>query len=262
MAGWDIGDFGRVIADDGAYHVLVVGAARGIGRATAEFLAECGATVTLADRDGNGAAAVADNILRAGGQALAVSFDVTDAGEVADRLAGLVGSRGPFHAMVNAAGITGTTNVAGHLVSLPDFDWVVAINLRGALVLIQAVLPAMLTAGFGRILHIASIAGKEGNAGMAAYSASKAGLIGLVKSMAKDCATSGVTINALAPAVIQTPLVAALPEATLNYMTAKIPMARCGTLEEAARMAAFNISPACGFTTGITFDLSGGRATY
>lgn len=262
MLGWDIGDFGRVFAKDGAYRVLVAGAASGIGQATALHLAGCGATVVLVDRDGDGVASVTEDILRTGGQAAAVSLDLTDAGEVGARLAAAIGTRGPFHAMVNAVGITGTTNVAGHLVDLADFDRVVAINLRGALVLTQAVLPAMLTAGFGRILHIASIAGKEGNAGMAAYSASKAGLIGLVKSMAKDCATSGVTINALAPAVIQTPLVTALPEATVSYMTAKIPMARCGTLDEAARLAAFAISPACGFTTGFTFDLSGGRATY
>ena len=262
MAGWDIGDFGSVIAADGAYRVLVVGAASGIGRATAMNLAGCGATVTLADRDGAGAVAAADDAACTGGQAAALQLDVTDADQVADRLGALVRADGPFHAMVNAAGITGATNIPGHLVSLPDFDHVLAINLRGALVLTQGVLPGMLAAGYGRILHVASIAGKEGNAGMAAYSASKAGLIGLVKSMAKDCAASGVTINALAPAVIQTPLVAALPEATVSYMTAKIPMARCGTLDEAARMAAFAISPACGFTTGFTFDLSGGRATY
>ncbi len=262
MAGWDIGDFGRVIAGDGAYRVLVVGAASGIGRATAEYLAGCGATVTLADRDGDGAAAVVQGIRQTGGQASALALDVTDAQQVSDSLGAVTGTHGPFHAAVNAAGVTGITNVPGHLVALADFDRVVEINLRGALLLTQAVLPGMLAAGFGRILHVASIAGKEGNAGMAAYSASKAGLIGLVKTMAKDCATSGVTINTLAPAVIQTPMVAALPEATVSYMTAKIPMGRCGTLDEAARMAAFAISPACGFTTGFTFDLSGGRATY
>jgi 3-oxoacyl-[acyl-carrier protein] reductase len=120
----------------------------------------------------------------------------------------------------------------------------------------------MLAQNYGRILHVASIAGKEGNAGMAAYSASKAGLIGLVKSMAKDYAETGITINALAPAVIQTPLVDALPQATVDYMTAKIPMRRCGTLAEVAAMIAWIVSPACSFTTGFTFDLSGGRATY
>jgi len=169
---------------------------------------------------------------------------------------------GRIHAVVNCAGITGRTNVKGHEVDLADFDSVYRINLRGALVLSRAVLPAMLAQGYGRVLHVASIAGKEGNAGMAAYSATKAGLIGLVKSIAKDYPETGVTINALAPAVIRTPLVDALPEATVKYMTDKIPMHRCGDLSEVASMIAWIVSPACSFTTGFTFDLSGGRATY
>ena len=120
----------------------------------------------------------------------------------------------------------------------------------------------MLAKGYGRILHVASIAGKEGNAGMTAYSATKSGLIGLVKSMAKDYPETGVTINALAPAVIRTPMVDQLPEETVKYMTDKIPMRRCGELAEVAAMIAWIVSPACSFTTGFTFDLSGGRATY
>jgi len=120
----------------------------------------------------------------------------------------------------------------------------------------------MLSFDYGRILHVASIAGKEGNARMTAYSATKAGLIGLVKSLAKDYAETGITVNGLAPAVIRTPLVDALPDATVSYMTEKIPMRRCGELYEAAAMIAWILSPACSFTTGFTFDLSGGRATY
>jgi 3-oxoacyl-[acyl-carrier protein] reductase len=120
----------------------------------------------------------------------------------------------------------------------------------------------MLPHGYGRVLHVASIAGKEGNAGMTAYSATKAGLIGLVKSLGKDYPETGITINALAPAVIRTPMVDALPEATVTYMTDKIPMRRCGELEEVAAMIAWIVSPACSFTTGFTFDLTGGRATY
>jgi 3-oxoacyl-[acyl-carrier protein] reductase len=147
-------------------------------------------------------------------------------------------------------------------VDLKDFDEVYRINLRGALIVSQAVLPHMLERNFGRLLHIASIAGKDGNAGMTAYSATKAGLIGMIKSMGKDYAETGVTINALAPAVIRTPMVAALPEATVKYMTDKIPMKRCGELEEAAQMIAWIVSPACSFTTGFTFDLTGGRAVY
>jgi 3-oxoacyl-[acyl-carrier protein] reductase len=109
---------------------------------------------------------------------------------------------------------------------------------------------------------VASIAGKDGNPGMIAYSSSKAGLIGMVKSMGKDYAETGITINSLAPAVIRTPMVDALPEATIKYMTDKIPMKRCGELDEAAQMIAWIVSPACSFTTGFTFDLTGGRATY
>ena len=120
----------------------------------------------------------------------------------------------------------------------------------------------MLKQNYGRILHIASVAGKDGNAGMTAYSATKAGVIGLVKSMGKDYAETGITINALAPAVIQTPMVDALPQATIDYMTAKIPMRRTGSLDEVAAMVAFIVSPQCSFTTGFCFDLTGGRATY
>jgi 3-oxoacyl-[acyl-carrier protein] reductase len=120
----------------------------------------------------------------------------------------------------------------------------------------------MLKQNYGRILHIASIAGKEGNPGMVAYSASKAAVIGMAKSQGKELAETGVTVNALAPAVISTPLVGAMPPAQVKYMTDKIPMKRCGTLEEAAAMAVFIVSPECSFTTGFVFDLSGGRATY
>jgi 3-oxoacyl-[acyl-carrier protein] reductase len=112
------------------------------------------------------------------------------------------------------------------------------------------------------VLHVASIAGKEGNAGMAAYSATKAGLIGLVKTLGKDYAETGITVNGLAPAVIRTPMVDALPQATIDYMTAKIPMRRCGELQEAAELIGWIVSPACSFTTGFTFDLTGGRAVY
>ena len=135
-------------------------------------------------------------------------------------------------------------------------------NVKGALLITQAVIPHMLEQGYGRILHIASIAGKEGNAGMAAYSSAKAGLIGLVKTMGKEYAATGVTINAMAPAVIQTPMVDAMPQAQVDHLTDKIPMQRTGTLQEVADMVTFALSPMCSFTTGFTFDLTGGRAVY
>jgi 2-dehydro-3-deoxy-L-rhamnonate dehydrogenase (NAD+) len=248
--------------DKRPYNVAIIGAASGIGRAATDFLAGEGATVACLDSNAEGAKGAAAAIGQKGGQAFAQAIDVAEPKSAGEALAAVIARVGQLHGLVNCAGITGRTNIKGHEVDLEDFDRVYRINLRGALIVSQAVLPHMLGYGYGRILHIASIAGKEGNAGMAAYSASKAGLIGLVKSIGKDYAESGVTINALAPAVIRTPMVDALPEATVKYMTDKIPMHRCGELSEAAQLIAWIVSPACSFTTGFTFDLTGGRATY
>ncbi|MEE8246065.1 MAG: SDR family NAD(P)-dependent oxidoreductase [Alphaproteobacteria bacterium] len=259
---WDIGGFQALGGADTPYCVAVVGAASGIGQAAARFLAAHGAAVACLDLDEGGAQGTAEAIAAAGGRASARALDVTVESTIAPALGAVERALGQLHAVVNCAGITGTTNLRSHQVALDDFDRVYRVNLRGALALSQAVLPGMLARDYGRILHVASIAGKEGNAGMAAYSATKAGLIGLVKSMAKDYAETGVTINALAPAVIRTPMVEALPEAQVTYMTDKIPMKRCGELDEVAAMIAWIVSPACRFTTGFTFDLSGGRATY
>ena len=244
------------------YTIAVVGAASGIGRAAAVLAASRGAEVICLDRDEDGIRAVAADIAASGGKVSAHVIDITD--PIAQRSVwdAVLGEGRPLHALINCAGITGRTNLKAHLVDLDDFDRVYRINMLGALLVSQAVLPHMLDRNYGRILHIASIAGKEGNAGMTAYSATKAGLIGMVKSMGMDYATTGITINALAPAVIRTPLVAAMPEAQVTYMTDKIPMKRCGELAEAAEMIAWIVSPACSFTTGFTFDLSGGRATY
>jgi len=244
------------------YAVAVVGAGSGIGRAAAVLLGGQGVSVACLDRDLGPAEETARAIAAAGGQALAAPADVTDDASVDPALDRAEAAFGRLHGLVNCAGITGRTNIKGHEVDLADFDAVYRINLRGAMVVSKAVLPRLLKHGYGRLLHVASIAGKEGNAGMAAYSATKAGLIGLVKSLAKDYPESGVTVNALAPAVIRTPLVDKLPPATVTYMTDKIPMRRCGELDEAAHMIAWIVSPACSFTTGFTFDLSGGRATY
>ena len=244
---------------DRPYSVAVVGAASGIGAATARFLAGEGARVACLDANADGAAAVAAWL---GGGAFAVACDVTRADSVDAAVAATAKAMGQVHGLVNCAGITGKTNIRGHEVELADFDRVYAINLRGAFIVSQAILKHMLPFGYGRLLHVASIAGKDGNAGMTAYSATKAGLIGMVKSLGKDYPETGITINALAPAVIRTPLVDALPEATVKYMTDKIPMRRCGELAEVAAMIAWIVSPACSFTTGFTFDLSGGRATY
>ncbi|MEX2199821.1 MAG: SDR family NAD(P)-dependent oxidoreductase [Dongiaceae bacterium] len=244
------------------YNVIVMGAASGIGAAAAGHLAAQGIRVFGMDRNLSAMQALADTVRRAGHALEASGADITEPASVDAAIDAVARKAGQIHGLVNCAGITGITNIKGHEVSLEDFDRVYAINLRGALVVSQAILRHMLPHGYGRILHVASIAGKEGNAGMAAYSATKAGLIGLVKSIAKDYPETGITINALAPAVIRTPLVDALPDATVKYMTDKIPMRRVGELSEAAEMIAWIVSPACSFTTGFTFDLTGGRATY
>src|SRR5262245_18007595 len=244
------------------YSVIVVGAGRGIGRAAALELAAQGLSVACFDSDSASAEKVAAELKARGSKAIATQLDVIDAGSIRPAIEAAAKTFGRVDALVNCAGITGRTNIPAGEVDLEDFERVYRVNLRGALLLSQAVLPHMLQRRYGRLLHIASIAGKEGNAGMTAYSATKAGLIGMVKSMAKDYVEQGITVNALAPAVIWTPMVDALPQATVDYMTAKIPMRRCGELLEAARMIAWIVSPACSFTTGFTFDLSGGRATY
>lgn len=244
------------------YVVVVIGAGSGIGRGAALALASRGATVLCADRSQEACRAAAAEIRAAGGRADAYALDVADRAAQAPVWEAVHRQNKQIHALLNCAGITGRTNLKAHEVEPDDFLSVFNVNLFGALLATQAVLPGMLEHGYGRILHIASIAGKEGNAGMTAYSATKAGLIGMVKSMAKDYAETGITINALAPAVIRTPMVAAMPAAQVTYMTDKIPMKRCGELPEAAEMIAFILSPACSFTTGFTFDLSGGRATY
>ena len=242
--------------------IAVVGAGSGIGRRTAERLAKLGGLIGCIDRDSAGAAETANGIVKAGGKAVGLQAEITGKASMADAVEVLLSKSGRLDVLINCAGITGKTNVKPHEVDLDDFDAVYRINLKGAMIATQVVLPAMLKQNYGRILHVASIAGKDGNAGMAAYSATKAGLIGLVKSMGKDYAETGITINALAPAVILTPMVEALPQATVDYMTAKIPMKRCGSLDEVAAMIAFIVSPECSFTTGFTFDLTGGRATY
>lgn len=239
--------------------MVVAGGARGIGAAVAARLTAGGARVAILDLDGDRAEAVAADLDGATHQ----QVDVTDAVEVEhtfDRLAAWA-SEG-IDGLVNSVGIVGTSGRPSHDIDPQDFAKVLEVNLVGAFRLSHAVLPGMVSRGYGRILHVASIAGKDGNAGMVSYSASKAGLIGMVKSQGKEYAGSGVTINAIAPAVIYTDLVADMPKDQVRYMTDRIPMQRLGTLEECAELIAWIVSPACSFTTGFTFDLSGGRAVY
>lgn len=237
---------------------VISGGASGIGRAIARRLRAEGAKVAVFDLDAEALDALAAEF---GPGHRVRRVDVTSEADVAAAVASLA-DWGPVDLLVNCAGITGRTNLRAHEVPLDDFERVLRVNLVGSFLLSKAVLPGMVGRGYGRVLHLASIAGKDGNAGMAAYSASKAGVIGLTKSQGKDYAGSGVTVNALAPAVIRTPLVDAMPPAQVDYMTSRIPMQRCGTLDEVAALAAFILSREASFTTGFTFDLSGGRAVY
>lgn len=238
---------------------IITGGADGLGFALARRLVGAGATVCLLDID----AAKLDHAHETLGEKCRTFVtDLCDEAAVVKAVSEVAATCGRIDALVNSAGITGKTNLKSHEVDVANFDLVLKLNVRGTFLTCQAVLPHMVKANYGRILNIASIAGKEGNAGMVAYSTSKAAVIGLTKSMGKEYAETGVTINALAPAVIQTALVDAMPAAQVKYMTDKIPMKRCGTLEEFAAMAEFIISPANSFTTGFTFDLSGGRAVY
>jgi 2-dehydro-3-deoxy-L-rhamnonate dehydrogenase (NAD+) len=237
---------------------LITGGASGIGLAIAKKLHTLGAKVVLCDLDSKKLETAVKTL---GGNVRTLCVDVTDLKAVETAVAKLVKESGAIDILVNSAGITGITNVKSHEVDPANVDLVFRVNFFGSYHTARAVLPTMLRQNYGRILHIASIAGKEGNAGMMAYSASKAAVIGMTKSQGKELAETGITVNAIASAVIRTPMVAAMPPAQVAYMTEKIPMKRCGTLEEIADMAAFIVSPEASFTTGFTFDLSGGRAT-
>jgi len=238
---------------------VVTGAASGLGFSIAQRLASTGARVAMCDMLKAPLNKAAKQI---GASAKAFQLDVTDEAQVAKVIKKIAKEFGRIDILVNSAGVTGKTGIKTHEVDLENFKFVFDVNVNGCFLTSRAVLPTMLQQNYGRILHIASVAGKEGNAGMLAYSSSKAAVIGLAKVQGKEYAETGITVNALAPAVIQTAMVDALPEEQVKYMTDKIPMKRCGTLDEIANMVAFIVSPGASFTTGFTFDMTGGRATY
>jgi len=228
---------------------IVTGAASGLGLAIAKKLHAEGAQVVALD-------------LNEASLPISFAVDLTKEDQVANVVNQIAEKFGRIDILVNSAGVTGATNIKSHEVETDNLRFVFDVNFMASFFTARAVLPWMLKNNYGRILHIASVAGKEGNAGMLAYSASKAAVIGKTKVQGKEYAESGITVNALAPAVIQTPMVDAMPEAQVKYMTDKIPMKRCGTLDEIAHMAAFIVSRETAFTTGFTFDMTGGRATY
>ena len=240
--------------------VLIVGAASGIGRSAAELIASRGATVVVADLDKDGLSSLQGDLKLQTTQVKSV--DLSNQSSIQALVASVLTDHGQIDALVNTAGIVGPTNTKLEDVDWPAFEKTVAINLFGTIWLTQAVIPHMKSKKYGRIAHVASIAGKEGNPGMHAYNTSKSGMIGFIKGVGKEVATEGITINAFAPAVIRTPFNAGTSDETLKYMLGRIPMGRVGEPEEAAEMLAFMVSKACSFTTGFTFDASGGRATY
>jgi 2-dehydro-3-deoxy-L-rhamnonate dehydrogenase (NAD+) len=241
---------------------IISGGAQGIGYGIAERLGEEGAQVVLLDIDAPRLTEAARALAAHKIAALVIPTDVTDIAQVQASVAKTLDAYKRIDVLVTAAGITGKTNVTTDQVDPADFDRVMSLNVRAMFLCMRAVIPAMRRANYGRIVNIASIAGKEGNAGMLAYSASKAAVIGMTKVVGKELAETGITCNAVAPAVVRTAMVAALPDAQVRYMTDKIPMKRTGEIAEIASLAAFAASKECSFTTGFTFDATGGRATY
>jgi NAD(P)-dependent dehydrogenase (short-subunit alcohol dehydrogenase family) len=238
-------------------HVIIVtGAGSGIGRQIAVRLASQGAIVAACDRNISAVAEIAGETIHP------YHVDFTSEDSIDECVSEVERDLGPLNALVNCVGILGENGQKVVDVDIENFDFVYSVNLRGALIITKAVIGGMEARGYGRILHLASISGKEGNPLLVAYSSTKAGLIGLVKSVGKEYAGSGVTVNALAPALIQSPMTDSFSDSQLTYLKGKIPIGRLGTTDEVSDLASWIVSPACSFTTGFTFDLSGGRATY
>jgi len=242
--------------------VIVTGAASGIGRASAELIAKRGANVICLDLNQVGLKEVVSKIKSNAGKATAKVLDISNQEQVFKIIAEIKTENGQIDALINCAGLAGPTTDFVEDIKWPDYEKVLSINLFGAIWLTQAVLPTMKAQKYGRIVQVTSIAGKEGNPKMAPYNTSKSGLIGFVKGVAKENAQNGITVNALAPAVIATPINENTSEEMLKYMVSRIPMGRLGEPNEVAEIIAFMASKACSFTTGFTFDISGGRATY
>jgi 3-oxoacyl-[acyl-carrier protein] reductase len=229
---------------------LVTGGSSGIGAATARRLLEEGARVASLDLGGE----PPDG-------ALALVGDVSDSGDVGAAVARAERELGPLDVLVCAAGITGASLST---VDVTDDEWrrVLAIDADGVFFCNRAVLPGMTARGYGRIVNVASIAGKEGNPMAAAYSSAKAAVIAMTKAIGKDVARTGVLVNCIAPAVIETPMLGGMSDEHVTYMVERIPMGRMGAADEVAALACWLASEECSFSTGATYDISGGRAVY
>ena len=237
---------------------IVTGAATGIGEAIARRLAKAGAAVAVADLNLAGATEVARSI---GGDAFPLQIDIARSESADAAIADVIARRGQIDILVNNAGIGGK---AAPLWEQTDQDWqhIIGINLMGVVHCTRAAIPHMRRRRYGRVVNIASIAGKEGNPNMSPYSATKGAVIAFTKSVGKEVATEGICVNAVAPAVIRTHILDQLTPEQVDYMTQRIPMRRTGTPEEIAAVVHFLASPDCSFVTGQCYDASGGRATY
>lgn len=239
-------------------HAVVTGGASGLGLAIARRLVESGGGVSLWDRDGAAASAAAREL---GGSAHAVEVDVADHASVQRAVAATLAHASRIDALVNSAGITGpNTKVWDY----PVEAWrqVLDVNLTGLFLCCREVVPAMRSVNHGRIVNIASVAGKDGNPNASAYSASKAGVIALTKSLGKELADTGIRVNCVTPAAVKTAIFDQMTAEHIQFMLSKIPMGRFGTPEEVASLVAWLCTEECSFSTGAVFDVSGGRSTY
>lgn len=241
---------------------LITGAANGLGKAIAQRLGAEGASLALFDLNNELLHNTCEELRSQGISAQAYQVDVSVEEQVTEGLKQVEADFQKIDILVHSAGIVGPTSTKITAYSTQDFDRLYAVNLKGTFLMTKYLVQHMEKQQYGRILLIASMAGKEGNPGMIGYSATKAGVIGIVKSIAKEYATDGILINGLAPAVIRTPMNADTSPEQLAYMTAKIPMARLGEPEEVAAMSSFIVSEENSFSTGFLYDISGGRATY
>ena len=241
---------------------IVTGGASGIGAGIAERIAREGGLVTLFDTNEQSLVVKARAWAKEGLKVDAFVVDVTSEDQVSSAVNEVVDRYGKLDIVINSAGVVGPT--ATHILEYDtaDFRRVVDVNLTGSFIITKYAIAPMVRQDYGRILLIASIGGKEGNPGMAGYAASKSGVMGLVKGIGKEYAKSGITVNGLAPAVVQTPMNEDTAPDMLEYMTSKIPKGRLCTIDEVAALSCWIVSPEASFNTGFVFDISGGRATY
>lgn len=238
-------------------NAIITGGASGLGLATAKRILQEGGAVSLWDCD----AVALQEARRLIGASQVREIDVTDHDAVAEAAQAAKEALGKIDILVTSAGITGATGPL-HEYSVESWKRVVEINLNGLFYCCRAVVPLMLDNGYGRIVNVASVAGKEGNPNASAYSASKAGVIGLTKSLGKELAAKGVLVNCVTPATFESPMLDQLPQSQIDYMRSKIPMGRLGRADEVAALVCWLASEECSFSTAATFDASGGRTTF